>query len=328
MNVRISAERLALLPSPTLPIVYFAGAHVCLALALAVLVVRADLPGASVYHPRALALVHLITLGWISGSILGALYIVSPLAFGVSIRARRLDALACGSFWLGTGGMVAGFWTGRYGIIGAASVFVLVPFATIGTSLTRGLRRSRVPVGVGLHVVFAFVNVLAAGSAGIVLALNRLAGSLPWSPVSLAAAHAHLAALGWATMMILGVAYWLIPMFLPAAMPVSRSLGVSAILLEVGAIGLTGALVVDGSTLPWTLVVLTALLSFFLQVRRMVRERRPRSVDLPRQDWATWQTHTAMLYLGIAALLGLRLAAGGTDSGPPARSSTPHMRQS
>lgn len=315
MNMQISAARLAFLPSPTLPVVYFAGAHACLAAALAALVLRPDIPGAFVYHPRALALVHLITLGWISGSILGALYIVSPLAFGVSLRATRLDAWACGAFWLGTLGMVAGFWTGRYEIVGAASVFVLVPFATIGGSLTRGLRGSRVPVGVALHVVLAFVNVLAAGSAGLVLALNRVTGSLPWSPVSLAAAHAHLAVLGWATMMILGVAYRLIPMFVPAAMPAGRGLGASAVLLEVGTIGLACALVFDVSPMPWAFFVLAALFSFFMHVRRIVRERRPRPVDLPRHDWATWQTHAAMLYLFVAAVLGLRLAAGGASPG-------------
>jgi hypothetical protein len=242
------------------------------------------------------------------------LYIVSPLALGVSLRATGLDRAACGAFWLGTLGMVAGFWTGRYGIVAAASVCVLVPFATIGTSLARGLRRARVPAGVTLHVVLAFANVLAAGSGGLVLALNRLTGSLPWSP-SLAAAHAHLAVLGWATMMILGVAYRLIPMFVPAAMPAGRGLGASAVLLEVGTIGLTCSLVFEASPMPWVVFVLAALFSFFLHVRRIVRERRPRPVELPRHDWATWQTHAAMLYLLVAAVLGLRLAAGGADPG-------------
>jgi hypothetical protein len=36
---------------------------------------RPVLPGAFHYHPRLIALLHLVTLGWISGSILGALYI-------------------------------------------------------------------------------------------------------------------------------------------------------------------------------------------------------------------------------------------------------------
>jgi hypothetical protein len=314
MSEGISPARLAFLPSPTLPLVYFAGAHACLAAALAALVLRPDLPGAFVYHPRALALVHLITLGWISGSILGALYIVSPLAFGVSLRATWLDRASCGAFWLGTLGMVAGFWTGRYDIVGAASLFVLAPFATIGTSLARGLRRARVPSGVALHVVLAFANVLGAGFGGLFLALNRLTGSVSWSP-SLAAAHAHLAVLGWATMMILGVAYRLIPMFVPAAMPAGRSLGASAVLLEVGTLGLTWSLVVEASPMPWVLFVLAAFVSFFLHVRRIVRERRPRPVDLPRRDWATWQTHAAMLCLLVAAVLGLLLAAGGPNPG-------------
>ncbi len=304
----ISETRRAFLPSPSLPLVYFAGAHACLAAALAVLVADPALPGAFVYHPRALALVHLVTLGWISGSILGALYIVSPLALGVPLRAGRVDAWACACFWGGTCGMVAGFWTGRYDAIGAASLFVVGPIVAVGIRVTAGLRRSRLPAGISLHVVLAFANIAAAGIAGVLLAINRLTGALPWSPVSLAAAHAHLALLGWAMMMIFGVAYRLIPMFVPAGMPTGGRLAASAVLLEVGAIGVTAALALGRSPLPWLTFVVGALFAFFHVVRGIVKDKRPRPPDLPPRDWSTWHTHLAMAYLGIAAVLGVVVA--------------------
>jgi hypothetical protein len=71
--VGISAARRALLPAPTLPLVYFGGAHVALALAFASLLLEPGLPGSFHYHPRLIAVLHLVTLGWMSGSILGAL---------------------------------------------------------------------------------------------------------------------------------------------------------------------------------------------------------------------------------------------------------------
>src|SRR5688572_14197940 len=107
----LSAARRALLPAPTLPLAYFAGAHLALAMACAALVMHPGLPGAFHYHPRLIALVHLVTLGWISGSILGALYIVAPLAFGVAFRAGHADTAASVAFWLGTAAMVSGFGT-------------------------------------------------------------------------------------------------------------------------------------------------------------------------------------------------------------------------
>ncbi len=308
-----TAGRLAFLPAPTLPLVYFAGSHLSLAAAAGALVLFPDLPGPFHYHPRSIGLIHLITLGWISGSILGAFYIVAPLALGMPFRAGRPDALACLLFWTGTAGMVGGFWFGRYDVVGVAALGVLAPLAFVGVRALAGLRRARIPAGVKLHVGLAFVNILAAASLGIALAFNRLSGDLPWSPLALAVAHGHLAVLGWATMMIFGVAYRLIPMFVPAAMPSSR-LGISAVLLEAGTIGLTWSLISGRSPLVWVLLVLAAFAAFFVQVRRIVQERRPRPVDLPPRDWSTWQTHTALLYLVVAAVLGLWLAVGGPDS--------------
>ena len=80
------------LPPRLLPIFYFGVAHV--ALALACLAVAVDPRGVSgfFYHSRMLAIVHLVTLGWISTSILGSLYIVGPIALRMSIPATGLGS--------------------------------------------------------------------------------------------------------------------------------------------------------------------------------------------------------------------------------------------
>src|SRR5690606_34977869 len=86
------------MPAPWLPLVYFALAHLALLLACVVLLVQPGLPGAFHYHPRMIALTHLVTLGWVSGSILGALYIVGPLALGMPLPRRGGDVVAAMSF--------------------------------------------------------------------------------------------------------------------------------------------------------------------------------------------------------------------------------------
>ncbi len=306
----LSAGRRALLPDPTLPLAYFAGAHVALATAFALLLSEPGLPGAFHYHPRLIALLHLVTLGWISGSILGALYVVAPLALGVPFRARLVDRIACLGFWLGTAAMVGGFWTGRFAAVAIASSFVFGALALIGTRLVWALPGARLPWGVSLHVALAFVNVILAGAAGGLLAVNRLTGLLPGSPLTLALAHGHLAVLGWATMMIFGVAYRLIPMFLPAAMPSGPGLAISAVLLEAGTLGITVSLVAGWPTGAPSLLILGAGAAFFWCLRRMLRDRRPRPIELPRHDWSTWQTHVAVACLVVACGLGCWLAFG------------------
>ena len=93
-----------LVPATGLPLLYFAFAHFCLALAFAALVVSPGLPAGFFHHPRMVALVHLVTLGWITSSILGAFYIVGPLALRMPLPAGPLDRLA----FAGYAGGVAG----------------------------------------------------------------------------------------------------------------------------------------------------------------------------------------------------------------------------
>jgi len=79
------------------------------------------------------------------------------------------------------------------------------------------------PWPVSLHVALAFVNILLAAVLGILLGLDRTRALLGVSPLAMMFAHAHLAAVGWATMMVVGLSYRLIPMILPARMPTGTS---------------------------------------------------------------------------------------------------------
>lgn len=306
---RAGSDPRAFLPAADIPLLYFGFAHACLILACAVLVTRPDLPGAYFFHPRMTALVHLVTLGWISGSILGAFYIVGPLALRLPLRPGRLDRIAFVSFAAGTIGMVASFWTGAYQELGWSAVLVMAAVGFVAQRAWRGLRHARVPWPVTLHVSLAFGNMLLAGALGIVMAMNRVSGWLPLSPQSGAFAHAHLAAVGWAMMMVVGLSYRLIPMIVPAAMPAGSSMAASAILLQAGLAVLVIALV-SGS--PWTavgaLVIVAGLSSFVARVRWIVAHRLPPPPALPRPDWATWQTHAAFVWLLVAAALGVLLA--------------------
>ena len=59
---------------------------------------RPALPGGSFYHPRMVAIVHLLTVPWLTGSILGSFYIVGPLVLRIPMPAGKGDWPAFGSF--------------------------------------------------------------------------------------------------------------------------------------------------------------------------------------------------------------------------------------
>lgn len=304
-----TSGRSALLPAAGIPLLYFAFAHLCLALAFGTLLVMPSVPGPFFLHPRMVALVHLVTLGWITGSILGAFYIVGPLALGLPLHSSTFDRVAFGSFVTGVTGMVGHFWIGEYGGMVWSALLVLVPVAHLARRLWNGLQHSSAPWPISLHVALAVGNMFAAAALGMLIGLNRLYGWFPWSPLSAAYAHAHLGAVGWALMMVVGLSYRLLPMILPSAMLEGRSVATSALFLQSGVIVLVVTLLNgSGWTIAGALLILGGLASFVWHVRWMLNRRRPRAAALPRRDWATWQTHAAFMWLLAAAGLGLMLS--------------------
>jgi hypothetical protein len=301
-------SRRDLLPGSALPLAYFGFAHLGLATAFIFLAVEPELPGGYFLHPRMVAMVHLVTLGWISGSILGAFYIVAPLALGIPLPVGRADWTAWAAFTGGTVGMATHFWIGEYnGMVWSAGL-VVGAVAWVAVRAVIGLPAAPVPWGIKLHVALAFANIIGAGVLGAIVGLPRSRGLVGTSPLASVFAHAHLAAVGWVLMMVVGLAYRLLPMILPAKPPSERGLATSGVLIETGIVMVVTSLLLDGWWLPaGGLVVVLGLASFVRKVRRVVAERLPRPPALPPRDWSAWQVHTAFLSLAFAVTLGLVL---------------------
>lgn len=308
--------REALTPSSLLPLAYFGLAHVGLATAFALLAIEPALPGGFFLHPRMVALVHLLTIAWISGSILGAFYVVAPLALGIPLPVRWTDWLFGLTFTAGAAGMVVHFWIGQYPLMAWSSIGVLTAVLWVGARVVAGVRRATAPWPILLHVVLAFVNVAAAATYGIIVALDRGYGWWGLPPIASAYAHMHLAVIGWPVILVIGLAYRLVPMFLPAKPPAGPRLAVSAVLLEAGLIVLVWNLAVGGRWLPAGVALIGAGLAAFVRhMRGAVKQKLPRPPALPRRDWSTWQTHAAIASLFVAAGCGLALAV--MPAGPP-----------
>lgn len=289
-------------------------AHLGLATALMALVLWPELPGPFFFHPRMVALVHLLTIVWLSGSILGAFYIAAPLVLRMPMPVRPTDWAAFVAFAIGAVGMVTHFWIGEYDGMAWSAALVLGTIGRVAGRAWRGLPRAPVPWPIKLHVGLAFGNILAAGVLGILLGLDRSRGFLGLSPLAVTYAHAHVAAVGWVAMMVIGLGYRLIPMMLPAAMPTGGHLAVSAVLIQTGVVILVVTLLADSRWWPLGGALVTAGMgSFAVTMRRAVRHRAPRPPALPRRDWAAWQAHAALLWLLVAIVLGLILGVPGLE---------------
>lgn len=309
------AERRAQLPLRPYPLLYFGWAHLCLLVATLTLAVDPRGVAGFFYHPRMLAVVHLVTLGWITSSILGALYLVVPMAFRAPLEKRRVDSWIFWLYVIGVLGMVSHFWIDApSGMIWSAGVVVLA-LTLAAVRFLRSLSRSRVSRAVKLHLQLAFVNVLLAGLLGMIVGLNRFFPFLPGGPLSGTLAHAHLAILGWATLVVMAAGYRLIPMLLPSAVPNGRGVWLSAILMEVGALSLAGFLLVAPS---WAVlgagISAAGIVAFGTRVIWMRRHPRPAPAARRSPDLGVLQAMQALVYLGLAAVLGMSLVLGSGGS--------------
>ena len=102
------------LPARALPLLYLGTAHLSLALACLFAGVWPHAVAGFFYHAWLIGLVHMVTLGWITFSILGAIYIVGPLALRMDMPARRLDYVAYACGLVGLIGLVGHFWIQQY----------------------------------------------------------------------------------------------------------------------------------------------------------------------------------------------------------------------
>src|SRR6185369_6327338 len=237
----------------------------------------------------------------ISASILGALYMVAPMALRTRLPARATDYAAWAFYAIGVLGMVSHFWIDSpKGMVWSAGTIVAALLWVTGRAVL-ALRPAPIPAAVKLHYLFAFLNLVGAASMGLLLGLNKVKQVLGGYVLANVYAHAHLAALGWATMMVMGTGYRLLPMLLPSAMPEGKAVWASALLLEAGAAGLFVCFVLRSGAIALFAVV-------FSQVLWMRRHPRPAPRALRRPDYGVLHSFAALGYLAHALLLGLCLA--------------------
>ena len=106
-----------------LPFAYFGLAHACLALACGMVAADPRIFLGPWYQGRTLAVVHLITLGWLTASILGAFYAIAPATLRLAMPVRRADGLAALAYTVGVIGMISHFWKPEpWGMVSSASL--------------------------------------------------------------------------------------------------------------------------------------------------------------------------------------------------------------
>ena len=303
-----------LLP-PSVPFRFFAAAvvfHVLLWLVL--LLAAGNATSFAGGLGRALAATHLLTLGVLTTTAIGASTQILPVATRHALAAVWLVKLV---FWLTVPGiivLIAGMYAAQVHalLVGAsATALGLVLFACL---LADRLRHAGSLPVVAAHGWAALASLIGLASLGVALAFNYRFGTLH-DHTAVALAHMVLGGFGFMGLLILGFSHILIPMFALAAAPPKRpSLATFAAATAAVALGTLGALA--GSRVILTLAALIGLAAaagyLWLMYRVLatgMRKRLGLSFILVR---AAWIMLPITLLVGLAALYGMAGDNGAT----------------
>lgn len=255
-------------------------------------------PATPLLGPTTIATVHLLTIGWLTVLMLGALHQFIPVITAQGTVAGKSALVSLISILTGLGGMEAGFLTLDGQLPSAAlvalplgGILVLAGVAIAAASLSRTLWHARPLPFSACFVAAGLAFVFAALGMGVVLGCAFSSPEiLRWTGVFTDGLRLHLLAglVGWFTLTAMGVSYRLLSMFTLA--PEERGpIGIAVFVLSAGGLAATWLLdlaTVLGAPIPSIVIVIAAaatglgLALYVLDMARLYRARRRQKLEL------------------------------------------------
>jgi hypothetical protein len=247
------------------------------------------------YTPDAVAVTHLFVLGWLCSVVMGAVYQLVPVALETKLHSERLAHWQFRFHVVGFAGMIFMFKTWNMKLLGYFGALLTIGMILFTYNVARTLLRVPKWNVIATGVASALVWLLLTITAGLFLVAGQrgYAPVLRFNPIAAMNAHAHLGAVGFLTMLIVGVSYKLVPMFTLSEIQNHRRATASIVLLSVGLIGLfVGILLQQPWKLVFVLVIVAALALYGWELRAILRARKRRALD-----WGVTYFLTALVML-------------------------------
>lgn len=298
-----------LLP-PSVPYRFFAAAVFCHLLAWVVLTLHAD-EGVGFIggQGHALAVLHLITLGTLAMTAMGAAVQLLPVATRRPLGPIWAIKLTFVLYFPGVLAFAAGLAHMVPWLQHAGATFSVLGLFLFAGLVAVNLRKVDDLPAITRHAWLAVVSLIALAVLGLGLVIDFGKGFLP-DHMAVAAAHAVLAGYGFMGMLALGFSYVLIPMFVLGT-AISDAVGKrTAALSAVGlALGAGGALAGQG----WiaALGILAGLAGAVIYLRAMLAclkaRMKKRLEPFFRLVWIAWALLPVSLLAALAPALGAPL---------------------
>ena len=205
-------------PPLSLPMRYFLSAPLFAALAAALLLWQGPSALLTRWSPLTLALTHLLVLGCLSMTMMGALLQMLPVVAGIALpRNGAIGAAVHLGLCAGTLALAAAFWSGQAVLFPLALALLLPSLLLFIGACTVGMWRLHTP---GAGAVVAGIRLSLAALLTTVLLGGLLASAFAWPDTfawplqRLTDLHAMWGLLGWVGLLVIAVAFQVVPMFM------------------------------------------------------------------------------------------------------------------
>lgn len=284
---------------------------------------------ASRWNGYALALTHLFTLGVLGNAMMGAMMQVMPVATGISVLAPRATAwLVHGLLSLGALALAAGFLWVDPRFFGAAAPMLVACLLWFVAATAGALWRDRKRASKGSREILSAIRLALVSLLFTALLGGALAGSMALAlplPRQLTDLHGAWGLLGWVGLLIVGIAFQVIPMFQVTELypkPITRWLTLTIFVLLLG--HMANALLPSAAQWEAGFVLAVALLACYLAFAtaslQLLRHRKRPEPDTTTLFWRVslgclaamlpvWLLHAARV-ADFSVLLGVLFIAG------------------
>lgn len=288
-----------------LPLQFMVIGLIALFIGMGWVVVQPNILAVSRYAPDAVALTHLFVLGWLCSVVMGAVYQLVPVALETKLYSERLASWQFVFHIVGFIGMILMFKTWNMKLLGYFGTLLTIGLILFAYNVARTLLRVPKWNVIATGVASALAWLLSTVTAGLLLVAGQRGFTLMlrFSPIASMDAHAHLGAVGFFTVLIVGVSYKLVPMFTLSEVQNHRRATASVTLLNIGLAGLFFGILLQK---PWkfifALVIIAAFALYGCELRAILRARKRRALD-----WGVTYFLTAIAMLLPLSILAIAL---------------------
>ncbi|MBK6913070.1 MAG: hypothetical protein IPH11_05165 [Ignavibacteriales bacterium] len=259
------------------------------------------------FQPKILSINHVATLGWITMIIFGAMFQLVPVVLETKLFSEKLAEI---QFWIympGVIGLVYCFWVFDTGIIMTASAILLnLAMSIFSFNIIATMKSVKKWNVTAWYLASAIFYLIVTAIAGLLLAINLWTPYIKLDHLQYLNLHAHIAFIGWVSMVIMGVSFKLIPMF-TLSHGFALTNGNRALwMINIGLLGISTIMHYKDTTFLYYIfiaLIVLGILFFLLQINIIFKNRIRKKFDIGIRF-----SSVAYLMFGLTTLLGTFIA--------------------